>query len=92
MPRNLTVGGTTITSGMAGYLSAQALRISMNETVKKFGNKPVSYMIIDLYFEQRLRHNYPIVTSGGRVNIHPTTINVIPTQYQTNLFGIGNCN
>lgn len=91
VPRHLSIGGATISPGLAAWLSAKALRISMNETVKKYGNKPVTYMIVDLYFEQRLKHNYPLVTSGGRVNIHPTTISVTPTPYQTNAFGIGDC-
>ena len=91
VPRHFAVGGATISPGLAAWLSAKALRISMNDTVKMYGNKPVTSTIVNLYFEQRLRHNYPIVTNGGRVNIHPTTISVTPTPYQTNAFGIGDC-
>jgi len=91
-PTNITIGNTDITPGMAASLSAQALATSMNETVKKYGNKPVSEMMVQLYFESRLKHNYPLFIPGGRVNIHPTNYNVTPTQYQTNLFGTGNCN
>ena len=90
-PKNLLIGNTTITPGMAASLSAQALLISMNETVQKYGNKPVSDMIVRLYFESRLKHNYPLLIPGGRVNIHPQNLNVVPTQYQTNLIGTGNC-
>lgn len=91
VPRHFAIGGATISPGLAAWLSAKALRISMNDTVKMYGNKPVTSTLVNLYFEQRLRHNYPIVTNGGRVNIHPTTISVTPTAYQTNAFGIGDC-
>lgn len=86
------IGNTNITSGLAATASAQALKISMNETVKKFGAKPVSGMIVELYFKERLKYNYPLFIPGGRVNFNPNSYNVTPTQYQTNLFGTGNCN
>lgn len=91
-PKNLLVGGTIITSGMAASLSSQALWLSMNETVKKYGDEPVSELMVKLYFESRLKHNYPLFIPGGRVNFNPTSLNVTPTQYQTNLFNTGDCN
>jgi hypothetical protein len=77
---------------MAATLSAQALNESIKETVKHYGNKNVSEMIVRLYFEQRLKHNYPLYIPGGRVQLHPQNFSVIPTQYKTNAFGTGNCN
>ncbi len=32
------------------------------------------------------------MTNGGRVNFNSTSLNVIPTQYQTVSYGTGNCN
>jgi hypothetical protein len=91
-PITLYVGNTYISPGIAANTSAQALKISMNETVKKFGNKPVSGMIIETYFKQRLKYNYPLFIPGGRVNFNANNFSVIPTQYQTNAFGTGDCN
>ncbi len=91
-PRSLLIGNTTITSGMAASLSAQALYKSMNETVKIYGNKLVSELIVTSFFMNRLKHNYPLFIPGGRVNFNSTSINITPTQYQTNLFGTGDCN
>ena len=83
--------GGDISNGLAAELSAQALQVSMNETVALYGNKLASELQVRLYFEQRLRHNYPIITNGGRVNINPMTMLVTPTEYETNFFGNGNC-
>lgn len=91
-PKNLSIGNTIVTPGMAASASATALMTSIKETVKIYGNKPVSELVVRLYFEQRLKHNYPFYMPGGRVKIHPTILPVTPTQYQTNAFGIGNCN
>lgn len=91
-PRNLSIGNTTITPGIAATSSAKALETSMKETVKKYGNKPVTELLVRIYFEQRLKNNYPLYIPGSRVTIHPTTLPVTPTQYQTNAFGTGNCN
>lgn len=91
-PKNLLVGNTTVTPGMAASASAMALKVSMQETVKMYGNKPVTELIVRLYFEKRLQKNFPLFMPGGRIRIHPTTIPVTPTQYQTNAFGIGDCN
>jgi hypothetical protein len=77
---------------MAASLSAQALYKSMNETVKIYGNKLVSELIVTSFFMNRLKHNYPLFIPGGRVNFNSTSINITPTQYQTNLFGTGDCN
>lgn len=91
-PIDLIIGNTNLTPGLAASASAQALKLSMNETVKKFGNKTVSSMIVELYFKERLKYNYPFFIPGGRVNFNANNINVVPTQYQTNVFGTGNCN
>lgn len=91
-PINLSVGNTNLSPGLAASTSAQALEQAMDETVKKFGNKPVSGMIVDMYFKQRLKHNYPLYIPGGRVNFNSNNFTVTPTQYRTSFFGNGNCN
>lgn len=90
-PRNLVVGNTQITPGMAAELSARVLKLSMNQTVSKFGNKPVTSAIVKIYFESRLKHNYPLFIPGARVNVNANNYSVTPTQYQTNAFGTGDC-
>ena len=91
-PTNLTVGNTDISAGLAATLSAQAVAVSMSETVSMYGNKPVSELTVRLYFEERLRHNYPLFIPGGRVNFNASGFSGTPTNYQTNMFGTGNCN
>lgn len=91
-PINLSVGNTNLSPGLAAATSAQALEQAMDETVKKFGNKPVSGMIVDIYFKKRLKHNYPLYIPGGRVNFNSNNFTVTPTQYRTSFFGNGNCN
>ncbi len=93
-PRNLATGNTTITAGTAGSMAAYALLISMKETVAKYGNKQVSGMVVGLYFESRLRHNFPMILPGARAILHPQNYSVVPTQYQTNSSNssVGNCN
>lgn len=91
-PINLSMGNTYISSGQAAETSADALRVSMGETVKKYGNKPVMGMIVDFYFKERLKYNYPLFIPRARVNFNPNNFNVIPTPYKTTIFGNGNCN
>ncbi len=83
-PRNLAVGNTTISASMAAIASAHALGVSMSETARKYGNKPVSDNIVNLYFQSRLRYNYSLFLPGGRVNINPTNYSVTPTPYISN--------
>lgn len=44
-----------------------------------------------LYFQERLKHNYPLYIPGGRVNFNATE-NIVATEYKTNPFTAGNCN
>lgn len=90
-PINLSIGDTYISHGLAANVSAQALEQSMDETVKKFGNKSVTSMVVELYFKQRLKHNYPLFIPGARVNFNPSSYSVTPTPYQSS-FGNGDCN
>lgn len=80
-----------ISPGFAAELSAQALQISMNETVALYGNQVVSEVVVRYYFIQRLKHNYQIMTNGGRVNFNSMTNSVTPTEYVTNFLGTGDC-
>jgi hypothetical protein len=91
-PTNLAVGNTDISAGLAATLSAQAVAVSMSETVSMYGNKPVSELTVRVYFEERLKHNYPLFIPGGRVNFNAAGFSGTPTNYQTNMFGTGNCN
>lgn len=90
-PKVLSVGNTFISPGNAASSSAVALKQSMNETVRKYGAKPVTALMVQLDFESRLKRIYPLHIPGGRVQIHPQTYSVVPTQYQTTAFGTGNC-
>lgn len=90
VPTNMLNGGD-ISSGLAAELSAQALSVSMSEVVNTYGNQPVSELQVRLYFEQRLKYNFPIITNGGRVTFNPMVLPVTPTEYETNLFGTGSC-
>lgn len=90
-PRNLLIGNTNISAGLAATLSAKALSLSMKQTVKKFGTKPVTEELVRIYFESRLKYNYPLFIPGARVNFNPNNYSVTPTQYQSNLFSTGDC-
>ena len=90
-PINLSIGDTYISPGLAANVSAQALEQAMDETVKKFGNKSVTSMVVELYFKQRLKHNYPLFIPGARVNFNPSSYSVTPSPYQSS-FGNGDCN
>lgn len=92
-PINLQVGNTNITAGMAASLSTSALAFSMKQTVNKYGNKKVTSTMVDLYFESKLKYNYPNYLPGGRVNVHPQNypISVVPTQYQSSAAGSADC-
>ena len=84
---------SNFTPGLAAELSAEALHMSMNETKNHFRDKyNISETQIRIYFEERLRYNYPIMTGGGRVNFGRNDYGLIPTQYKTEFFGTGNCN
>ncbi len=91
-PINLSIGNTTITSGMAAEISANALNISIKEIVKKYGNSQMDPDLIKIYFQERLKFNYPLMTSGGRVQFDAMNYSGIIKEYKTNAYGTGNCN
>lgn len=82
MPTNHSVGGAPISAGMAAELSAKALQMTIKDVVAKYGRVKVSEMIVEQYFKERLIYNYPLVTSGGRVN-WTATENLPVTDYET---------
>lgn len=92
-PRNLAVGNTTITPGMAASLSATALYNTMRQTSRIYGNKRVSWTMVHLGFEKILKKNYKDYVPGGRVDPHPQNYpaNVIPTLYQSSAYGDNDC-
>jgi sulfur relay (sulfurtransferase) DsrC/TusE family protein len=57
-------------------------QMTIKEVVAKYGRVKVSEMIVEQYFKERLLINYPMVTSGGRVN-WTTTENLPVTDYET---------
>lgn len=91
-PNELSVGNTIISPELAASLSAKALAKSMSETVEHFGNTEASDLSVKIYFEARLKHNYPLYIPGGRVIFNAANYSVKATEYKTNLFGTGNCN
>ncbi|MFB9107047.1 hypothetical protein [Flavobacterium gyeonganense] len=90
-PTNVQMGNTNITPGIAANVSARVLQKSMQEVVDKYGGTNVSDLILDLYFKERLVHNYPLSVPGGRVKFNPTE-NIPATDYKTNTWTAGNCN
>ena len=76
--------------GRAANLSSQVLKNTINLVVRKFGNKKATNLMVKILFEKKLKDNYPSVVPQGRVNFNSTS-NKIPTQYQTNALGTGNC-
>jgi hypothetical protein len=91
VPKNLAVGNTSISPGLAANMSATVLNKTIREVVHKYGNKSVSGLIVLQFFKERLKHNFSMYIPGGRVQTNPTTYSVTPTQYQTNAFGLGDC-
>lgn len=90
MPKEHSVGGTPISAGMAAELSAKALQTTIREVVAKYGRVKVSEMIVEQYFKERLLYNYPLITSGGRVN-WTATENLPVTDYETTFMLPDNC-
>ena len=84
------LGGLQISPGRAANLSSQVLKNTINLVVRKFGNKKATNLMVKILFEKKLKDNYPLTIFGGRVNFNSTS-NKIPTQYQTNALGTGNC-
>ncbi len=82
----------SITPGRAGYLSAQALLMSMNQTINKYKGRKIPPMMIDTYFQEKAKKNHADKTKGGIINFNASSYSVVPTPYQTNFLGIGNCN
>ena len=91
-PMNLFIGNTNISSGAAAETGAEALRISMQETVNLYGNKTVDELTVRLYFESRIKNNYSRMVPDGRVNINAANYSVAPTEYKSTWFGTANCN
>ncbi|MBJ2125639.1 hypothetical protein [Flavobacterium sp. IB48] len=90
MPTNHLVGGANISQGLAAELSAKALQITIREVVQMYGRVKVSPMVVEQYFKERLIYNYPLITSGGRVNW--TASEKLPiTDYETTFMLPDNC-
>ncbi|WP_278022286.1 hypothetical protein [Flavobacterium ginsengisoli] len=90
MPTNHLVGGANISQGLVAELSAKALQITIREVVQMYGRVKVSPMVVEQYFKERLIYNYPLITSGGRVNW--TASEKLPiTDYETTFMLPDNC-
>lgn len=92
MPRNLTIGGTNITPGVAASIAAIAVRDAIKQTVQMYGNKPVSEMTVSNYFLTRLESNFENMVPGARFQKNYYSNGIIPSNYETNILGIGDCN
>jgi len=80
-----------INPGLAANKSARVLMETMQEVIDKYGGTDVSDLVLDQYFRERLKRNYPLSVSGGRVNFNsPSTIPA--TNYIANVWTPGNCN
>ncbi len=85
-PTLLNKGNTGVDPKTAAYLSAKALKYSMEAAVNKYGDTAVPAITVSSYFRERLIHNYPLFIPGGRVNFNANSYNVVPTQYKANWF------
>lgn len=90
-PTNIQMGNIDITPGLAANASARALQKSMQDVIDKYGSSRTSDLTLRLYFQERLKHNYPLYIPGGRVNFNATE-NIVATEYKTNPWTAGNCN
>nr|WP_294923641.1 hypothetical protein [uncultured Flavobacterium sp.] len=90
-PTNIQIGNTDITPGLAANASARALQKSMQDVVDRYGHTRTSDLTVSLYFQERLKHNYPLYIPGARVNFNATE-NIVATEYKTNTLTAGNCN
>jgi hypothetical protein len=90
-PTNIQIGNTDISPGLAANASARALQKSMQDVIDKYGSSRTIDLTLTLYFQERLKHNYPLYIPGGRVNFNATE-NIAATEYKTNPFTAGNCN
>lgn len=50
----------------------------------------MSEMVVDQYFKERLLNNYPVITSGGRVNFNSID-NIPATDYLTTFPLLDDC-
>lgn len=90
-PTNIQMGDTDITPGLAANASARALQKSMQDVIDRYGHSRTSDLTLRLYFQERLKHNYPLYIPGARVNFNATE-NIVATEYKTNPWTAGNCN
>lgn len=63
----------------------------MQDVIDKYGSSRTSDLTLRLYFQERLKHNYPFYIPGGRGNFNATE-NIVATEYKTNPFTARNCN
>lgn len=89
-PLNIQVGNTNITPGIAANTSARALQRAMQDVIDRYGHTRESELTVRLYFEKRLKYNYPLYIHGGRVNFNATN-NGRVTDYKTNIITGGDC-
>jgi hypothetical protein len=90
MPTNLATGGD-ISPGLAAELAAEAVQMSMDETVDRYGRTTGIESVARNYFQSRLRVNYPMVSGGGRVNFNALGYSGFVSEFETEFFGNGDC-
>lgn len=75
---------------IAANTSARALQRAMQDVIDRYGHTRESELTVRLYFEERLKYNYPLYIHGGRVNFNATN-NGRVTDYKTNIITGGDC-
>ena len=91
VPTNIQVGNTDINPGIAANTSARALQKAMQDVVDKYGRTRSEELTVRLYFEERLKYNYPLYLPGARVNFNAND-NIPATEYKANIWTAGDCN
>lgn len=83
--------GVELPAGTLASASANALHTSMKETVDAFDGQQVNTSVIESYFKERIRINYPLHIIGGRANTNSTS-SLPATQYEaTTRSDFGGC-
>ena len=90
-PKNFTYGGE-VGTGIRSEISARALDEAMRETAHRYAGTYVNPSVVESYFKERLKYNFPLFIPGGRVNFNIQNSNVTPSNYVASWRGYGNCN
>lgn len=82
VPANLKIGNVDISNVLAAELTAKVVEDVIRSTVRKFGRRPSSLMIVEQYFRAELKAKYPLYIPGGRVQFNAMNFDVVPTPFR----------